>query len=130
MAKVTYSSAKGLVVESGTGFQVNDAPVLEEIEAVTTDSVGGAVAGAGFGITNVTTDGEGSAGQVITVANGSAAGQLKTVILASNADAGTDTVRVDDATDTQVGSSLTVDGNFIHMVWTGSAWAVVGSLYV
>jgi len=128
MAKVTYSSAKGLVVESGTGFQVNDAPILEEIEAVTTAAA--AVAGAGFGITNVTTDGTTGAGQVVTVANGSAAGQLKTVILASNADAGTDTVRVDDATDTQVGSSLTVDGNFIHMVWTGSAWAVVGSLYV
>jgi hypothetical protein len=130
MAKVTYSSAKGLVVESGTGFQVNDAPVLEEIEAVTTDSTGSGEAAAGFGITNVTTDGEGSANQVVTVANGSAAGQLKTVILADNQDSGVDTVRVDDATDTQIGLSLTLDGNFIHMVWTGSAWAVVGSLYV
>jgi len=129
MAKVTYSSAKGLVVESGTGFQVNDAPILEEIEAVTTDSVAGAVDGEGFGITNVTTDGVGAADQIVTIANGTAAGQLKTVILANRA-AGGDTVRVDDATDTQIGSSLTVNGNFIHMVWTGSAWSVVGSLYV
>lgn len=34
MPKVTFSNAKGILQEAGTGFQVNDAPILEEIEAL------------------------------------------------------------------------------------------------
>tara|TARA_B100000700_G_scaffold331830_1_gene470089 strand:+ start:19138 stop:19545 length:408 start_codon:yes stop_codon:yes gene_type:complete len=32
MPKVIYSAAKGLYQESGSGFQVNDVPILEEIQ--------------------------------------------------------------------------------------------------
>lgn len=34
MPKVTFSDAKGILQEAGTGFQVNDAPILEESETV------------------------------------------------------------------------------------------------
>jgi hypothetical protein len=34
MPKVTFSNAKGILQEAGSGFQVNDTPILEEIEAL------------------------------------------------------------------------------------------------
>ena len=34
MPKVTFSNARGILQEAGTGFQVNDAPILEESETV------------------------------------------------------------------------------------------------
>jgi len=34
MPKVTFSNAKGILQEAGTGFQVNDAPILMESESV------------------------------------------------------------------------------------------------
>jgi hypothetical protein len=39
MPKVTFSSAKGIFQEAGTGFQVNDAPILEESESVVGNAV-------------------------------------------------------------------------------------------
>jgi len=34
MPKVIFSNDKGILQEAGTGFQVNDAPILQEIEAI------------------------------------------------------------------------------------------------
>jgi hypothetical protein len=39
MPKVTFSNSRGILQEAGTGFQVNDAPILEEIEAVVDSAV-------------------------------------------------------------------------------------------
>jgi hypothetical protein len=122
MAKVTYDSTRGLVVESGTGFQVNDAPILEEIEAVT--CAGAAGTAAAFGITNVTTDG--SAGtNTVTVSNGTSEGQMKTVILAVKGNGGDD-VQVASAGGNKGAGVLDTVGDFVHMIWVGTDWAVVG----
>jgi len=125
MAKVTYSSAKGLVVESGTGFQVNDAPVLEEIEDVTTVSNVAPEDAASFGVTRVTTAGSTTA-EELDVDDGVAAGQLKTVILHAEG-AGADTLQVTQNGGDNIGAVLTAAGDFLHLVWTGSTWAEVGA---
>ena len=39
MPKVTFSNSRGILQEAGTGFQVNDAPILEEIEAVADSAI-------------------------------------------------------------------------------------------
>ena len=39
MPKVTFSNAKGILQEAGTGFQVNDAPILTESESVAGNAV-------------------------------------------------------------------------------------------
>jgi len=131
MAKVTYSSTKGLVVETGTGFQVNDVSVLEEIESVT-GSTNVAATIAAHGITQLTTFADGGAGAttVATVADGAAAGALKTIVLAALGDAGDDVQIVGTsvagvAASDLVGDNMTLVGDFAHLVWTGIGWAVV-----
>lgn len=120
MAKVTYTAAKGLVVETGTGFQVNDAPILEEVETASPTS-GVAEAINNYGITVVTSPAAG-AGCELTLADGDAAGQLKTVILAV---AGGDEVQVtgrNSVGESQqlVGDKLAAAGDYMHLVWSGS----------
>ena len=122
MAKVTYSSTKGLVVSSGTGFQVNDAPILEEIEDVTSGAA--PVDAAGHGITRVTTGATGGA-ESVDVDDGTAAGQLKTIILHVEGN-GADSVQVTQG-GAAIGGALTAAGDFLHLIWTGSTWAEVGS---
>ena len=126
MAKVTYSATKGLVVESGTGFQVNDAPVLEEIESVTVlgdDSL----ELANFGVSSLTTHGDGDAADVI-LPDGDAAGQLKTIVLTTSAN-GADAITVKDSGDSDaVGDALTAEGDYAHLLWTGAAWVVVSEV--
>jgi hypothetical protein len=121
MAKVTYSSAKGLVVGTGTGFQVNDAPILEEIEDVTTSAVSSD--GAGYGVTRVTT-GATEGVEALDLDDGDAAGQLKTVVLHAEGNAA-DTLQVTQNDGDNVGAVLTAAGDFLHLVWTGSTWAEV-----
>ncbi len=128
MAKVTYSSAKGLVVESGTGFQVNDAPVLEEIEAVS-PTTGVAETINNYGITSVTSPAA-DAGCELTLPDGDAAGQLKTVVLAT---AGGDEVQVTGtnsvgAAQQLCGDNLKAAGDYMHLLWTGAAWATVSEV--
>jgi len=120
MAKVTYSSTKGLVVESGTGFQVNDAPILEEIETLVADEADGASL-QNFGVSSITAGGD---NETTTLPDGDAAGQLKTVVLAGTA--GGELI-VNDSTPAQIGgaNNLTAAGDFLHCLWTGDAWIVV-----
>ena len=121
MAKVTYSSAKGLVVESGTGFQVNDAPILEEIEDVTSGAA--PVDAAAHGVTRVTSDGVTGAGQEVDVDDGTAAGQLKTIIFHSEA-AGADSIQVTQG-GVGIGAVLAAEGAWLHLLWTGATWAEI-----
>lgn len=123
MAKVTYSSTKGLVVSSGTGFQVNDAPILEEIEDVASGAA--PVDAAGHGVSRVTSDGATGAGQAVDVDDGTAAGQLKTIVFHVEG-AAPDTVQVTQG-GVAIGAALTAAGDFLHLIWTGSTWAEVGA---
>ena len=126
MAKVTYSSAKGLVVESGTGFQVNDAPVLEEIEAVTATGDDD-VELANFGVSSITTHGDGDQ-DIVTLPNGDAAGQLKTIVLTTLTGGG-DEIRVNDAAAADIiTDNLAAAGDYAHLLWTGDAWVVVAEV--
>ena len=119
MAKVTYSSAKGLVVESGTGFQVNDAPVLEEIQALA-EGEADTVNINNFGITTMDA---GAGDETCTLPDGDAAGQLKTVILSSTT--GGDLI-VNNAAAAGI-ATLDTAGDYVHCLWTGSAWVIVAS---
>jgi len=117
MAKVTYSSAKGLVVESGTGFQVNDAPVLEEIETLAADEADGESL-QNFGVSSITT---GADAETTALPDGDAAGQLKTIVYA----AGVGALTVNNSDPAQIGDNLTAAGDFLHLLWTGAAWVIV-----
>lgn len=119
MAKVTYSSTKGLVVESGTGFQVNDAPILEEIEDVTSGA--DPVDAAGHGITRVTSGNTGA--ESVDVDDGTAAGQLKTIIFHKET-AGGDSIQVTQG-GVAIGAALAAEGDFLHLLWNGSTWVEV-----
>ena len=120
MAKVTYSSTKGLVVESGTGFQVNDAPILEEIEDV--ESGADPVDAAGHGITRVTSGGTAGV-EAVDVDDGTAAGQLKTIIFHKET-AGGDSIQVTQG-GVAIGAALAAEGDFLHLLWNGSTWVEV-----
>ena len=120
MAKVTYSAAKGLVVESGTGFQVNDAPILEEIEELAADEADGGEL-ANFGVSLITT---GADAESTTLPDGDAAGQTKTIVLV----AGDGDLTVNDSGAGAIGDNLTAAGDWVHLVWSGSAWLIVGEL--
>jgi len=128
MAKVTYSSTKGLVVDSGTGFQVNDAPVLEEIHDVegANDGEATALSLENFGISSITTD-----SQVLTaeLPNGDAAGQTA-LIVCSDATLGGSVQPQDEDTNNLVSAGdnlLDTIGDYTYCLWTGSAWVVIAS---
>jgi hypothetical protein len=126
MAKVTYHATKGLVVESGTGFQVNDAPVLEEIEAVTATGDDD-VELANFGVSSITTHGDGDV-DIFTLPDGDAAGQLKTIVIASQENVG-DYIRVNDEDGGDIiGDNLKSAGDYAHLLWTGDAWVVISEV--
>lgn len=128
MAKVTYSATKGLVVESGTGFQVNDAAILEEIHDVegAADGLATALTLNNFGISSVTTD-----GQVLTaeLPNGDAAGQT-VLIVCTDVDAAGSVQPQDEAANNLVSAGdnvLDTVGDYTYCLWTGSAWTVIKS---
>ena len=126
MAKVTYSAAKGLVVESGTGFQVNDAAILEEIHEAegAADGLATALSLENFGITNVTTD-----GQILTaeLPDGDAAGQTALIVCADITLGGS--VQPQDADGNNLVSAgdnlLDAEGDYTYCLWTGSAWVII-----
>ena len=130
MAKVTYSATKGLVVESGTGFQVNDAPILEEIEAVTLAD-GADTDAEAFGVTNATSDGSGNANQVLNIPDADGAGQVKTVHFTDGGGATADTCQIRGTNVAgvadQVLATPTATNDWVHLLWTGAGWAVIGS---
>ena len=52
MPKFTYSAAKGIEQSSGSGFQVNDVAILEEIQALAANGASDAIEP--YGITTIT----------------------------------------------------------------------------
>ena len=123
MAKVTYHSAKGLVVESGTGFQVNDAPILEEIETLGEGDADGEDLN-NFGVSSITL---GAGAETTTLPAGDAAGQMKTVVLAATG-GGALTINDDATVPSAIGDNLTAAGDWVHLVYSGSEWLIVAEL--
>ena len=119
MPKVTYTSKKGLVQKAGGGFNIGSGPL-----SLATETLSGAGAlNPAVPVTLLTSTG---AGQAVTLADGTEAGQVKYVIY--NVDGGTSVLTI--ATPLSVSAAVntitfTAVGECITLIWTGSAWALV-----
>ena len=134
MPKVVYTSAKGLVQQKGSGFQLDTAVGLTNggfvagfiPDAAPTTSASGAIAVTSY-LTFVTVDGT----KAYTIAAGTAVGQLKKIMCtaAINTPAGTLTITdpVSAATDSVLFSAA---GDTLDLVWNGSAWRILGAYNV
>lgn len=133
MPKVVYTAAKGLVQETGSGFQ---------LDATVGLSNGGFFAGF---IPNAVSETKTSAGAVsvacyqsfvgttagalaMSLANGTAAGQLKKIMM--HADAGTDVTLT--LTTAAGNNTITFSnvGDTVDLLWTGTNWRILGAYNV
>ena len=124
MPKVEYTSSKGLIQTTGSGFSVGDVPVVENIEEVTT---AGATTLKAYGTSLVTTGGAHN----ITVPAGSYAGQKKLVVLSvagGNGSLLAETDGADDDNDEAFGT-MTAAGDFALLMWIGDRWVTLASQF-
>jgi hypothetical protein len=141
MPKVVYTAAKGLVQETGSGFEVSDVGLTAAAaagvtcngflagfipDAASTTSASGAISVATY-FTNITIDGT----KAYTIAAGTAVGQLKKIMCSAaiNTPAGTLTIAnpVSASTDVVLFSAA---GDTLDLVWTGAAWRILGAYNV
>ena len=124
--KVVYDSTRGLVQENDAtgvgGFQIKDVSLTEGTEDVTTNAAGKDAKA--VGVTLVTTGGSGG-DEKLKVANGTAVGQLKTVIFKAEGD-GNDVLLVNNAANNATFSTLDTPGDVALLVWSGTSWLLVG----
>lgn len=130
MPKVVYTSSKGLVQETGSGFQLDTSVGLTNggfvagfvpDAALDTRADAGAVSVASY-MTYVTTTGPAA----ITLADGTAAGQLKKIMM--SVDGGDATLAI--ATPFSVGTDQVVFSNIgdvVELMWTGSYWRILAA---
>lgn len=134
MPKVVYSATKGLVQETGSGFQLDATVGLTNggfvagfiPDAAPTTSASGAISVASY-LTFITIDGT----KAYSIAAGTAVGQLKKIMCtaAINTPAGTLTITdfVSAGTDSVLFSAL---GDTLDLMWNGSAWRILGAYNV
>ena len=133
MPKVVYTSTKGLYQEKGSGFQLDTAVGLTNggffagfipNAASNTRAGAGAVSVASY-FTNLTSS---AAGAAMTLANGTATGQLKKITLTALGTPGTHTAVL------TLTSALDGDNNVItfsavgdtaELIWTGTYWRIL-----
>ena len=122
MPKVEYTSSKGLIQTTGSGFSVGDVPVVENIETVTsTDNVELKA----YGTSLVTSDGLHN----IIVPAGSYAGQKKLVVAVAVA-AGNLTLKADtngDGVNTNQIGVMNAVGEHVLLMWIGDRWVVLST---
>ena len=116
MPKFVYTAAKGIEQQSGSGFIVQDVPVIEDSETVST-----ATACATYGVTLLT-------GNITaTLDSGVYAGQIKTIICTGFDTATqvtlTDALSVAGTAATTLAFSAT--GEACQLIWNGSNWNVL-----
>lgn len=119
MPKVTYTATKGLVQEGGSGTQFADSSFAVGVESLS----GAGACSPTIPVTLLTSTG---AGEAVTLADGSVAGQLKYIIYA--VDGGTSVLTI--TTPLSVSAAVntitfTAAGECVGLVWTGSAWALL-----
>jgi len=116
MPKFVYTAAKGIEQQSGSGFIVQDVPVIEDSETVSTST-----ACATYGVTLL----EGAI--TATLASGSYAGQIKTFICTSFS--ATTQVTLSDALSVAGTAATTLafsaTGELCQLIWNGSKWNVL-----
>lgn len=119
---VTYSAAAGLtqsyVADSSDAvFSIEDVALTGEVQAVA--AVLAASEGTDFNAfgTTVLTCGAGGATKAVDMADGSAAGQIKTIIIAAH-DGNNQVVNINSG-----GSATFSTTGVVQLIWTGSAWA-------
>lgn len=117
MPKFTYSASKGIEQSSGSGFYVNDVPLLEEVNAVGEVSADPTASLNAYGVN--TWYGDGSAFDV-TIPVGTTAGQ-KVVMIAGVHGGGGNYVDGVSLTSAIVPSSVAV------FVWNGTTWIKVSA---
>lgn len=141
MPKVVYTAAKGLVQETGSGFEISDVALTAGAtagvtcngflagfvpDAAPTTSASGAISVASY-LTFITIDGT----KAYSIAAGTAVGQLKKIMCtaAINTPAGTLTITnpVDGNTNSVAFSAL---GDTLDLMWNGSAWRILGAYNV
>jgi hypothetical protein len=137
MPKVVYTAAKGLVQETGSGFEVSDVGLTAAAAAgvtcngffagfvpnaaLDTRTDAGAVSVTSYMTYVVTTT-----ASAITLANGTAAGQLKKIMM--SVDAGDATLTI--ATPFSAGTNQVVFSNIgdtVELIWTGSYWRILAA---
>jgi hypothetical protein len=118
MPKVTYSPGRGLVQETGSGFEVSGVPVTQNQEQLSV-SVGDTATLKSYGVSRLTTVG-GTSG-TITLPDGDLAGQMKTVVL--DVDGGKAVLSV---TNHVTSSPEVFEGedakDILVLVWNGTKW--------
>lgn len=130
MPKVVYTAAKGLYQEAGSGFQLDTTVGLTNggfvagfvpNAALDTRTDAGAVSVTSY-MTYVVTTGVAA----ITLADGTAAGQLKKIMM--SVDAGDATLTI--ATPFSSGTNQVVFSNVgdtVELMWTGSYWRILAA---
>jgi hypothetical protein len=140
MPKVVYTPAKGLVQQTGTGFEISNVAIAASTSSgVTCDGFF-----AGF-IPNAVSETKTTAGAVsvaayqsfigtaagaldMSLASGTAAGQLKKIMM--HTDAGTNvtlTLTAAAGFNTVVFSNV---GDTVDLLWTGTSWRILGAYNV
>jgi hypothetical protein len=135
MPKFTYSASKGIEQTSGSGFFVNDAPIVENQQTVVTAALASADnAINAYGATSITLT-NGVSNATATLADGSYIGQKKYFVVATDG-AGGATFRITPATFSD-GTRFDLDtaAQSLSLVWLGSTtgWKVllnVGSVSI
>ena len=116
MPKFVYTAAKGIEQQSGSGFIVQDVPVIEDSETVSTST-----ACATYGVTLLEGD------ITATLDSGVYAGQIKTFISTSHA--GSQSVDLTDALTVAGGAAseltFSATGEAAQLIWNGDNWNVL-----
>ena len=121
MPKLVYTVKKGLVQETGTGFDIRDVPLTVNQESVTVATAETATLSA-YGVSLITTTG-GTSG-TITQPNGTTPGEMKLIVLESDGGNAVVSVTTHLTTDPEVFTAEDA-GDCLVLVWEGTQWNTV-----
>lgn len=127
MPKVIYSAGKGLYQTTGSGFQVNDVAILEEVQALTDPS--GATVNA-YGITTLTKTG-GCTATLAAPTSSEPAGAKKVISMIASSGGGVCLVTLtgggiqDDGSTALASLSFNAVGETAVLISNGTKWVAV-----
>jgi len=140
MPKVVYTAAKGLVQETGSGFEVSDVGLTAAAAAGVTcngflagfipDAAPQTLATAGaVNVTSYMTFVDAGGAIALTLAAGTAVGQLKKVMMTTAGGTATLTIANPVSASLDV-VAFSVLGDTLDLIWTGTAWRILGAYNV
>ncbi len=118
MPQAVYTSAKGIVQSAGTGLKITDGPVVLGSETVTD-------AGAAGPNVPLTLCVAGGTGGVVSVADGTVAGQIKHFVHTANG-GGTQTITPATPTGAWASAAVSIVGQTVSIMWDGAGWVLIG----